>query len=87
MRDRKWVDLNTSIAFDKLALTPNQQPLSYLSDHEPIILKAIKEIRSKKKHPEVHSIYDNVMNSTASNIEKKSIQTLIDNVVKQKWNI
>ena len=35
------VDLNVSIAFDKLALTPHQQPLSYLCDHEPIILKAI----------------------------------------------
>ena len=35
------VDLNVSIAFDKLALTSHQQPLSYLCDHEPIILKAI----------------------------------------------
>ena len=30
------VDLNTSIAFDKLALTPNQQPLRYLRDREPL---------------------------------------------------
>ena len=42
------VDLDSRIAFDKLGLIPHQQPLNYLCDHEPIILKAIKEIRSKK---------------------------------------
>ena len=52
------VDLDISIAFDKLVLTPHQQPLNYLCDHEPIILKVTKEIRSKKKHQDVHSIYD-----------------------------
>ena len=77
------VDLDISIAFDKLALTPHQQLLSYLCDHEPIILKAIKEIRSKKKRPDVHSIYDYVMNSAASNINSKSIQTLIDNLIQK----
>ena len=40
------VDLDISIAFDKLAFAPNQQPLSYLCYHGPIILKVIKEIRS-----------------------------------------
>ena len=78
------VDLDISIAFDKLALTPHQQLLSYLCDHhEPIILKAIKEIRSKKKRPDVHSVYDYVMNSAASNIDRKSIQTLIDNLIQK----
>ena len=77
------VDLNISIAFDKLALTPHQQPLSYLCDHEPIILKAIKGIRLKKKRPDVHSIYDYLMNSPASNIAKKFIQTLIDNHIQK----
>ena len=43
--------LDISIAFDKLALTPHQHPSSYLCDHELITLKAIKEIRSKKKMP------------------------------------
>ena len=52
------------------ALTPHQQSLTYLCDHEPIILKAIKEIRSKKKRPDNHSIYDHIMNSAASNIDK-----------------
>ena len=66
-------DLDISIAFDKLALTPHQQPSSYLCDHELIILKAIKEIRSKKKHPDVHNFYDYFMNSAASNIDKKFI--------------
>ena len=75
------VDLGISIAFDKLALTPHQQPSSYLCDQELIILKAIKEIRSKKKRPDVHSIYDYFVNSAASNIDKKSIQTLNDNLI------
>ena len=42
------VDLDISIDFDKLALTPHQQQLDYLCDHKPIILKAFKQIRSKK---------------------------------------
>ena len=75
------VDLDIGIAFEKLALAPHQQPLSYLCNHEPIILKAIKEIRSKKQCPDVHSIYDSLVNSPASNIDKKSIQTLIDNLI------
>ena len=41
------VDLDISTAFDKLALTPHQQPLNCLCDHEPIILKPIKDIRRK----------------------------------------
>ena len=55
------VDLDISIALDKLALTPHQQPSSYLCHHELIILKAIKEIRSKKKRPDLHGIYDYFM--------------------------
>ena len=43
------IDLKMSIAFEKLALTP--QALKDSSDHEPMILKAIKEIRIKKKRP------------------------------------
>ena len=77
------MDLDISIAFDKLALTPHQQPLNYLCDRKLIILKVIKEIRSKKKCPDVHSIYDYIMNSTASNMDKKSIQNLIDNLIEK----
>ena len=77
------VDLDISIAFDKLALTPHQQPLNYLRNHEPIILKAIKENRSKKKRPDDHSIYDYIMNSATSNIDKKSLQNLIDNLIQK----
>ena len=77
------VDLDISIPFDKLALTPHQQPLNYLCDHEPIILNAIKEVRSKKKRPGVHSIYDYIMNNAASNIDKTSVQTLIDNLIQK----
>ena len=77
------VDFDISIAFDNLTLTPHQQQLSYLCNHEPIILKAIKEIRSKKKCPDIPGIYDYVMTSTASNTDKESIQTLIDNLIQK----
>ena len=77
------VDLDISIAFDKLALTPHQQRLNYLCDHKPIILKGFKEIRSKEKRPDVHSIYDYIMNSATSNINKTSVQTLIDNLIQK----
>ena len=70
------VDLDISIAFDKLTLTPHQQPLSYLCDHEPIILKAIKEIRSTKKRPDVHSIFYYFMDSAASNDRKEIYSNL-----------
>ena len=40
------VDLDISIAIDKLALTPHQQSLNYLCNHEPIILKAIRAIKN-----------------------------------------
>ena len=75
------IDLNMSIAFEKLALTP--QALKDSSDHEPMILKAIKEIRIKKKRPDVNSIYDFVANNGASNVNEKFIQTLIDNLIQK----
>ena len=34
------MDLDISLAFEKLALTPYQQLLSYLNDQKPIILKS-----------------------------------------------
>ena len=57
--------------------------LNYLSNHEPIILKAIREIRSKKNGPGVHNIYDYIMNSAAPNIGKKCVQILIDNLIQK----
>ena len=75
------IDLNMSIAFEKLALTP--QALKDSSDHEPMILKAIKEIRIKKKRPDVNSIYDFVANNGAPNVNEKFIQTLIDNLIQK----
>ena len=65
------VDLNISIAFEKLALSPQQQTLSDLNDHEQIIIAAIKEIRAKKKRPHHNSIFNYVANNMASNIDKK----------------
>ena len=70
------IDLDISIALDKLALTSQQQPLSYLYDHKRIISKAIKEIRSKNDRPDVHRIYNYLVNRTASNKDKKSSKTL-----------
>ena len=75
------IDLNMSIAFEWLALTP--QALKDSSDHEPMILKAIKETRIKKKRPDVNSIYDFVANNGASNVKEKFIQTLIDNLIQK----
>ena len=36
------VDLNMSIAFEKLALSPQQHTLKDLNDHEQIIITALK---------------------------------------------
>ena len=77
------VDVDISTAFDKLALTQHWQPLNYLCDDKPIILKAIKEIRLKKKCSDVHSIYDYITNTAASNVAKISVQNLIDNLIQK----
>ena len=65
------VDLNMSIAFEKLALSP-QQHTNDLNDHEQIIITAIKEIRAKKKRPDHSSIFNHVANNISSNIDKKN---------------
>ena len=67
------VDLNISIAFKKLALSPQQHTLNDLNDHEQIIITAIKEIRAKKKRPDHNSIFNYVANNMASNIDKKNM--------------
>ena len=72
------VDLNKSIAFEKLALSPQQHKLNDLNDHEQIIITAIKEIRAKKKRPDHNSIFNHVTNKMASNIDKKFVESLID---------
>ena len=77
------VNSDISIAFDKLALTLHQQPLNYLCDQQLIILKAIEEIRSEKKRSDVNSIYGYIRNSAVSNIDKKSTQNSIDNLIQK----
>lgn len=74
-------DLDISIAFEKMSLTPHSS--KDFSDHEPIILNAIKGIRTKKKRPDVNSIHDFVMNNGASNVDKTFIQNLIDNLIEK----
>ena len=65
------IDLGISTAFDKLAWKQYQQPWNYLSNQKHIILKAAKDITSKKKRPELHSTYDYVMTSAAFNVPRR----------------
>ena len=76
-------DLNMSIAFEKLALSPQEHTLNDLNDHEQVIATAIKEIKAKKKRPDHNSIFNYVANNMASNIDKKFVESLIDNFIKK----
>ena len=75
------VDLDMSIAFEKLALSSQQHTLNDLNDHEQIIITAIKEIRAKRKRPDPNSIFGYVANNIASNIDKKLVESLIEKLI------
>ena len=81
------LDLNMSITFEKLALSPQQHTLNDLNDHEQIIITAIKEIRAKKKRPDHNSIFNHVANNMASNIDKKIVESLDKLIKKIKYSI
>ena len=76
------VDLDMSIAFEKLALSPQQHTFKN-NDHEQIIFKAINEIRAKKKRPDTNSIFDYITNNLATNIDKDFVKNLIDELIKK----
>ena len=78
---------DTSIAFEKLAITSNggdlcKTPVTIFSHFKSKILAAIDEVRQKKRRPDIDAIYEHIMKYEASNAEKNLIETIIAELIK-----
>ena len=74
---------DVSIAFERLAITSDENAPEYLLSYKPHILTAIADIRTKRKRPDINSIYDHMMKSLASNTDKDFVNTFIDELIKK----
>lgn len=76
-------DNEISVAFENLSLISNSENASP-TDYEPKILEAINEIRYKKKRPDTNAIFNYISPSEASNIDIKTVDSIIQNLIKRK---
>ena len=72
-----------STAFGNLSLISNSENTT-ITEYEPKVITAIKEIRNKKKRPDIDAIFDYISRSEASNIDIKTIDSFIQNLLKKK---
>ena len=71
-----------STAFGNLSLISNSENTT-ITEYEPKIITAIKEIRNKKMRPDIDAIFDYISRSEASNIDIKTIDSFIQNILKK----
>ena len=71
-----------STAFGNLSLISNSENTT-ITEYEPKIITAIKEIRNKKKRPDIDAIFDYISRSEAPNIDIKTIDSFIQNFLKK----
>ena len=75
-----------STALEKLTITndleKNGKTTEISSLFKPKILYAIDRIKEKKKRPDIDSIYDYLSRMEASNIDKISIELILNKLVK-----
>ena len=76
-----------STALEKLTITndleKNGKTTEISSLFKPKILCAIDRIKEKKKRPDIDSIYDYLSRTEASNIDKISIELILNELVKE----
>ena len=72
-----------STAFGNLSLISNSENTT-ITENEPKIIAAVKEIRNKKKRPDIDVIFDYTSRSEALNIDIKIIDSFIQNLLKKK---
>ena len=76
-----------STALEKLWITndleKNGENTEISSLFKPRILCAIDLIKEKKKRPDIDSIYDYLSRTEASNIDKVSIELILNELVKE----
>ena len=76
-----------STAQEKLAITNDlektRENTKTSSLFKPMILRTIDWIKEKKKLPDIHSIYDYLSRMNAFNIEKVSIELILNDLIKE----
>ena len=73
-----------SAALEKLTITNDLEKTTEISSlFKPKILCAIDRIKEKKKRPDIDSIYDYLSRTEASNIDKISIELILNELVKE----
>ena len=73
-----------STALEKLTITNDLEKTTEISSFfKPKILCAIDRIKEKKKRPDIDSIYDYLSRTEASNIDKISIELILNELVKE----
>ena len=76
-----------STALEKLTITndleKNRENTETFSSFKPKILCAIDRIKEKKKSPDIDSIYDYLSRTKASNIDKVTIELILNELVKE----
>ena len=75
-----------STAREKLVITNDLEKTresTKTSLFKPMILRTIDWIKEKKKLPDIHSIYDYLSRTKASNIEKVSIELILNDLIKE----
>ena len=70
-----------STALEKLTIT-NENTETF-SSFKPKILCTIDRIKEKKKRPDIDSIYDYLSRTGASNIDKVTIELILNGLVKE----
>ena len=76
-----------STAREKLVITNDlektRENTKTSSLFKPMILRTIDWIKEKKKLPDIHSIYDYLSRMNAFNIEKVSIELILNDLIKE----
>ena len=76
-----------STALEKLTITndleKNWENTETFSSFKPKILCVIDRIKEKKKRPDIDSIYDYLSRTEASNIDKVTIELILNELVKE----
>ena len=80
------IEKDISNAFNKLKITRDERKIDGVSDEilslfKPKILKAIDQIKEKKKRPDLNRIYEYLSKTEASNTGKQFTETILTNLV------
>ena len=91
MEKASYDDINT--AFNNLSLSHSiikeisngeiESRDSVLSNFNALVLSAIDILRDKTKHLDVHSIYNHIIKTQASNTDRVLIESIVTNLMKE----